>query len=70
MKQLALIISALAVTGLAGCGADGEPTRPATPRATTNVSVGDSGVRVGTSLNTSIGGVNIGLGNFGLGKLF
>ncbi len=60
MKHAILICAALALSGLAGCGVDGKPTRP---RATTNIGVGDKGVRVGTRLGTSIGGVNIGVGH-------
>ncbi len=44
---------------LAGCGADGEPVRPA---VNTTVSAGTGGVHVGTGISATKGNLSVGLG--------
>ena len=47
------------LTGLAGCGADGEPEKPT---ANVGVMVTPNGVRASTSVGVKVGGVNLGIG--------
>jgi hypothetical protein len=55
MKIVVLIVMAV---GLAGCGANGAPL---TPTASSNVSIGTSGVSAGTNLGLSNGIFSVGL---------
>jgi hypothetical protein len=47
------------MAALAGCGADGEPVRPA---VNTSVSAGTGGVHVGTGVSVTKGIMSVGLG--------
>ncbi len=58
MKRILCLVSLL---GLAACGVDGEPVRPA---ANIGISIGSGGVNAGGSIGVSKGPLTVGVGIF------
>jgi hypothetical protein len=59
MLKIPTAICIIALAALAGCGADGEPVRPA---ASSNATVSDTGVRAGGTVGVRKGPWSVSLG--------